>query len=179
MTAEEAVKAGLIKAKGAVVEGIAKRAGDEGFDMGAFDSCRAIEDQYRIPQGYVMTDSTRRELVGLSEDATDEETQERCVIFAKVVARMEQLAHHDRHVFVCQGAEFTTDKSGSYVLMADPNGEGAIEVRKGVKSLIPIEQFYHTLINKWQVYNLGDGCIVIGMSKDGVFTFSGGVSLDN
>ncbi len=177
MSAEQALMSEINKAKEAMAHEIAERAGSEGFQVGDFDNCSQIEDQYRIPQGYVFTEFSRRELVGLSKNATDEEVQERCVIFAKVVARMEQLAHHDRHVFVCQGSEFKTDEAGRYRLIADPAGKGVIEIKGGTKKLTPIKRYNHILLGAWQIYNLGDGCLVIGMSKSGVFSFSGGVAL--
>jgi hypothetical protein len=178
-SAEDLVMKNVASAQQAVADQISARANTEGFQLGDFDQCSAIEDQYKIAQGYVFTEFSRRELVGLKKTATDEEVQERCVIFAKVVARMEQLAHHDRHVFVCQGAEFTTDNSGKYKLIADPKGTGVLEVKNGVKTLLPIKQYRHILVGSWQVFNLGDGCVVIGMSKTGTFTFSGSVELSN
>ncbi len=177
MSAEQALMGEISKAKDAMKSEIVERAGSEGFKVGEYDKCAQIEDQYRIPQGYVFTEFSRRELVGLKTTATDEEVQERCVIFAKVVARMEQLAHHDRHVFVCQGEEFTTDDSGRYKLVADPAGKGVVEIKGSAKELLPIKRYSHILVGAWQVYNLGDGCLVIGMSKSGTFSFSGGVAL--
>ncbi len=179
MSAEEAMANEFKKAQEALRAKIVERANEEGFQVDSFDACDAIEDQYRLPSGYVFTDFTRRQLVGLKPTATEEQVRERCVIFAKVVARMQKLAHHDRYVFVCEGAEFKTDEAGKYRLIADENGKGVIEVKAGLRKLVPIRRHSHILIGTWQVYNLGDGCVVIGMSKSGTFSFSGSVSIDN
>ncbi len=176
-TVEGMVAAQAGKASDAVRAQLADRAKKEGFKVDEVDSCTQIEDQYRIPQGYVFTEFSRRQLVGLPKSASDVQVQERCVIFAKVVRRMERLAHHDRHVFVCQAAEFSADDSGRYMLKADPKGRGLIEIKNGKKSLIEMKPHTNQLVGTWQVYSLGDGCLVIGMSKSGAFTMSGGVKL--
>ncbi len=176
-TAESMVADQVKKAQQAVKNKIVERAKQENFQVDEFEACTQIEDQYRLPVGYVYTDLTQRQLLGLPATATEEQMRERCVIFAKVVTQMEQLAHHDRHVFVCQGAEFATDESGQFVMLADPKGRGVILQSGQQKKLQPIPRGSHTLIRSWQVYNLGDGCLVIGMSKSGVFSMSGTVKI--
>lgn len=176
-TAEGMVVEGVVSAKEAIQKKLKERAEREGFKLAEVEGCVQIEDQYRVPLGFVFTEFSRRQLLGLPKTATDEQVQERCVLFAKVVERMEKLAHHDRHVFVCEGAQFTTDEGGRYMLIPDPKGRGVIEVLGGAKNLIKMEPHSHTLIKQWHVYNIGDGCIVVGMSKVGVFNFSGGVKL--
>lgn len=176
-TAESMVAAQVKKAQEAVKNKIVERAQKENFAVDSFESCTQIEDQYRLPVGYVYTEFTQKQLLGLPADATDDQMRERCVVFAKVVNEMEKLAHHDRHVFVCQGAEFATDESGQYVMIPDPQGRGIIQQINGQQKLTPIARGAHTLIRNWQVYNLGDGCVVIGMSKSGVFSMSGAVKL--
>jgi len=153
------------------------RASKEDFDVDNVEGCAQIKDQYRVPQGYEFGDFSLSQLVGLPKTATDEQIQERCIIFAKVVERMEKLAHHDHHVFVCESGQFTTDEVGRYMMIPDPQGRGVIESVNGVKSLIKIARGAHTLLHQWQVFNLGDGCIVVGMSKVGMFNFSGAMKL--
>ncbi len=155
----------------------AKRAAREGFMVSDFDACAQIKEQYRIPAGIVYTEFTQRQLVGLSKFASDEQVAERCVQFAKAVARMETQAHHARHVYVCQKAQFNADKSGRFFLTSDPDGKGVIEHLGGGQRLYPIPKDQSILLRGWQVYNQGDGCIIIGMSKSGTFTFRGGVTI--
>tara|TARA_B100000579_G_C22757478_1_gene817175 strand:- start:110 stop:787 length:678 start_codon:yes stop_codon:yes gene_type:complete len=143
------------------------RSKDEGFEISQVEICKLMKDEYQGDLG----DFTTPKIIGLTRRATDEEIQERCVVFAKVVQRMEDLAHHDRHVFMCPGAQFTLDEVGTYILSPDPKGRGAIEFINGKKNLIRIVPHSHTLLKQWQLYNMGDGCIVIGISSPGVFTF--------
>lgn len=155
----------------------AKRAAKEGFKVQDFDACAQIKEQYRIPAGVVYTEFTQRQLVGLSKFASDEQVTERCIQFAKAVAYMERLSHHARHVYVCRKAQFNADKSGRYFLTADPDGKGVIENLGKISTLQPIPKGQSILLRGWQVYNQGDGCIIIGMSKSGTFTFRGGVTI--
>ncbi len=176
-TAEGMIVKQVSKAQEAIRKGLVERANKEGFNVDNVEGCAQIKDQYRVPLGYVFGDFSLSQLVGLPKTATDEQVQERCIVFAKVVERMEKLAHHDRHVFVCVGGQFTTDEAGRYMMIPDPQGRGVIESVNGVKSLVKIARGAHILLRQWQVFNLGDGCIVVGMSKVGVFNFSGAVKL--
>lgn len=176
-TAEGMIVDQVKNAKKAVVSRLIARAEKENFNLEDVEECVQIKDQYRLPLGYVYTDFSLRQLVGLPKSATDQQVQERCIIFAKAVERMEKMSHQDRHSFVCQGGQFTTDEAGRYILVPDPQGRGVIEIINGVKTLIEIPKFSHILLRQWQVLNLGDGCVVVGMSKVGVFSFSGAVTL--
>ena len=155
----------------------AKRAAMEGFKVQDFDACAQIKEQYRIPAGIVYTEFTQRQLVGLSKFASDEQVTERCIQFAKAVAKMETMSHHARHVYVCQKAQFNADKSGRYFLTADTEGKGVIENLGSTAKLHPIPAGESILLRGWQIYNQGDGCIIVGMSKAGTFTFRGGVPI--
>jgi len=176
-TAEGMVANQVVSAKDALKNKLMERANKEGFDVDNVFGCAQIEDQYRVPLGFVYTDFTTRQLVGLPKSATDAQVHERCIVFAKVVERMEEMSHHDRHVFVCEGAQFTTDEAGRYMLISDPKGRGVIEVIGGKKNLINMAPHSQALVKQWQVYNIGDGCVVVGMSKAGIFNFTGGVKL--
>jgi len=155
----------------------AKRAAREGFKVQDYDVCAQIKEQYRIPAGIVYTEFTQRQLVGLPKFASDEQVTDRCIQFAKAVAKMETMSHHARHVYVCQKAQFNADKSGRYFLTADPEGKGVIETLGGAAKLHAIPSGQSILLRGWQIYNQGDGCIIVGMSKSGTFTFRGGVSI--
>lgn len=176
-TAEGMIAAQVKSAQESIKKSLKARATKEGFDVQQVEGCSQIQDQYRVPLGYVFTEFSLNQLLGLPRMATDKQVQERCIIFAKVVKRMEKLAHHDRHVFVCPGGQFTTDETGRYLLEPDPKGRGVVEIINGAKNFIEIARHAHILLRQWQVYNLGDGCVVIGMSKVGVFNFSGAVKL--
>ena len=156
---------------------LARRAAKEGFKIQDFDACAQIKEQYRIPAGIVYTEFTQRQLVGLSKFASDEQVTERCIQFAKAVAKMETMSHHARHVYVCQKAQFNADKSGRYFLTADAEGKGVVENFGGRATLHPIQAGESILLRGWQIYNQGDGCVIVGMSKSGTFSFRGGVTI--
>ncbi|MEQ9555595.1 MAG: hypothetical protein RIG67_07480 [Rhodospirillales bacterium] len=155
----------------------ARRAAKEGFKVQDFDACAQIKEQYRIPAGIVYTEFTQRQLVGLSKFASNEQVTERCIQFAKAVAEMEKMSHHARHVYVCQKAQFNADKSGRYFLTADAEGKGVVENLSGRGTLHPIPVGESILLRGWQIYNQGDGCVIVGMSKSGTFSFRGGVTI--
>lgn len=155
----------------------ANRAAKEGFKVQDFDACAKIREQYKIPAGVVYTEFTQRQLVGLSKFASDEQVKERCVQFAKAVAKMQQMSNHTRHVYICQTAQFAVDKAGNYFLTADPQGRGVVENFGSNAKLTPIDKDQSILMRGWQIYNQGDGCLIIGMSKTGIFTFSGGMKM--
>jgi hypothetical protein len=177
MSASELIASRVVKAREAMRDKMSERAIQEGFSLAKVDSCSGIEDQYLIPQGVVYTEFTTKQLLGLPKTATGSQIRERCILFAKIVARMEKLAHHDRHVFVCEGMYFAPDTSGNFLLYADKKRRGVVESFHGKKKLIPIPRGSHKLVHQWQVFNVGDGCIVIGLSKDGIFSMSGTVKL--
>ncbi len=155
----------------------AKRAAKEGFKVKDVDACQKIREQYRIPAGIIYTEFTQRQLVGLSKFASDEQVTERCIQFAKAVTEMQKMSRHLRHVYVCQSAQFNVDKAGRHFLTADPRGRGVVENRGKRNKLHPIGKGRSILMSGWQIYNQGDGCIIIGISKTGIFTFSGGVQM--
>lgn len=171
---EKAAKSMFEKAQASLAEQISKRASKEGFRTDDFNECENLSAHFKTGFGYDLSDSKRRQLLGLSTDATEEEERERCVVFAKVVAKMERLAHHDRHLFVCQGAEFSAE-NGAYKLRPDANGRGVIEIDTGKEKLIPIQKYSSLLLEVWQIFNLGDGCLVVGMSKSVGIQYSGKV----
>ena len=99
---------------------------------------------------------------------------ERCIYYAKAVASMEKMAHHGRHAFVCGASLLDVGNDGRYYLKPDPQGRGAIQNLdpRGDK-LVEIPLGTSTVISIWQVYNVGDGCIIVGLSKASAFRMSG------
>ncbi len=161
-----------------VTSKLVDRAVREGFSMEDFDECKKMESHFKTALSYDFDEKSRRKMLGLSADASDENIQERCVVFAKIVSNMEKLTHHDRHVFVCQGASFNADND-VYKLIPDAEGKGAIEIDTGAKTFIPIKPHRFILKEIWQVYNVGDGCLVIGMSRQNNFSYTGIVKFDD
>ena len=148
----------------------------EGFSIADYDKCQEMESHFKTALNFDFNDDARRRLIGLPTDASDDDMQERCVVFAKVVAKMEKLTHHDRHVFVCQGANFSADND-AYKLFPDADGQGVVEIDTGVETFIPIKPHRFILKEIWQVYNVGDGCLVVGMSRKGNFSYTGTVKV--
>lgn len=171
---ELAVKAKKLAKKAAA---LADRAIREGFAVEKVGSCHKVTDQYITPQGWILTDAKLHQLVGLPARATKQQMEERCIAFAKAVAEMEKLSHHTRHVFVCPGAYFEVAGSQKYRIVPDPNGRGIVQnITNNRDRLQAIKPGKSVLINQWQVYNIGDGCIIVGLSKAGTFRFSGRAS---
>ena len=169
--AEKATAELLEQARVAAIA-IAERAAAEGFLVDDFDECGKLGDHFKTGVGIDLSQKARRRLLGLSTKASADQELERCVVFAKVVSAMERLAHHDRHTFVCQGAEIVSE-DGAYKIRPEENGRGVIELDVGAKRFIPIPKYKHILIEGWQLFNMGDGCLVAGMSRVNNFSYSG------
>ncbi|OHC76480.1 MAG: hypothetical protein A3G18_12935 [Rhodospirillales bacterium RIFCSPLOWO2_12_FULL_58_28] len=155
---------------------MAEKAIKEGFAVKDVDACQKMIDEYTTPKGWTYTDATLYELVGLPKTTSREKMEERCIFYAKTVVEMEKLSHHTRHVFVCGESRFEAGKSGHHYITADPGGRGAIEHVGAKETLVPIpvgKSKVHTL---WQFYNVGDGCIIVGLSKSEAFSMSGHVT---
>ncbi|MBT4888134.1 MAG: hypothetical protein HON65_01085 [Rhodospirillales bacterium] len=175
--AQASIAKSVEKAKSALKDKLEERARLEGFRIEEVDNCTDIESQYQLPVAGTSTNLTLKQLLGLPAAASFAQVSARCVVFAKAVQRMERLSHHDRHVFVCQNASFSNDESGRFAIFADKKGRGIIESFSGTKKLIEIPRGSHSLVRQWQIFNLGDGCVIIGLSKDGIFSMSGSVNL--
>ena len=157
------------------VKDLASRAIKEGFRTKNVDACQNMIDAYTTPAGWHYTDQALHTLVGLPATVTKEVLDERCIDFAKAVAEMQKMSHHTRHVFVCGESAFE-EESGKYHIKADPGGRGAIQNMSTSKDeLIEIPRGQSTVFRLWQLYNFDDECIIVGLSKSGVFTMSGKV----
>lgn len=149
---------------------LADRALKEGFSVKDFDACQSIVSQYRSPLGTVLRNINIRELVNLPKTATKEDIQERCVEFAKVVSDMEELSHHNLHMMVCAGSFFRVSEVDGRTIAPDPKGRGVLQtITETLPEALPIRPGRSKILNQWQVHNMGDGCIVIGDSKRGIF----------
>lgn len=154
-----------------------QKAADLGFRVEDYNACQNVIDEYTTPKGWNYSDADINELVGLPKSATKEHVDERCVTFAKAVRKMEKFAHHTSHIPVCGGAVLQANKRGTQRIMADPEGRGALEnINTGKNQLIPIKPGKSTVFKLWQIHNMGDGCIIIGMSKSGMFRMSGHIA---
>jgi hypothetical protein len=160
------------------LDALKKRAKIEGFKLDDYNVCDKVADAYQGLQGDQLEDSEINTLVGIDKKSSKEQREERCVTYAKSVYKMEKTAHHTQHMIVCQGAEFKLGSSGGadYWIRPDPNGRGALQnFNPREKELVRIRKGGTTILHQWHVYNMGDGCIVIGLSKSGIFRMSGSV----
>jgi len=158
------------------LKGLASRAIKEGFQVESVNVCQNMIDNYTTPKGWNYTDEALHTLVGLSASASTEDLGERCVDYAKAVAEMQKMSRHTRHVFVCGESVFDAESGNKYYIKADPSGKGAIEnLSSGKNKLIEIPRGESTVFRMWQLYNFDDHCIIIGLSKTGMFRMSGKV----
>lgn len=162
----------------AQLETLKKRAKIEGFKLEDYNACDKVADAYQGLRGDKLEDSDINLLVGINKNASDDERKERCITYAKSVTKMEKTSHHTQHMIVCQGAEFKLGSSGgaNYSIKADPEGRGALQnFNPRQDELVRIRKDGTTILHQWHVYNMGDGCIIIGLSKAGIFEMSGSV----
>jgi len=144
------------------------------------DRCRNMIQEYTTPKGWFYADADIYELVGLPRTSTQAQLNDRCVYYAKAVAGMERLAHHIRHAYVCRDSMLDVSGNGRYYIKADPQGRGAIRNLDATgDTLVDIPKGSTTVINAWQVYNVGDGCIIVGLSKNSAFRMSGTIVRGN
>ena len=159
---------------------LADRAMREGFKTEDVMDCRNMFDEYTTPKGWFYSDAEMFQLVGLSKEATVEQMNERCVFFAKVVAEMQQMSLHDRHVFVCGDSIFDVGNRGKFYLKADPQGRGALrklDLNRG-EELVHIPKGQTAVLQNCSSTTWGDGCLILGLSKTGVFRMSGHVDYE-
>ena len=158
------------------IKDLATRAIKEGFRTKDVDVCENMVDAYTTPRGWHYTDEALHTLVGLPATATKEALGERCIDFAKAVAEMQKMSRHLRHVIVCKESIFEADSTVHYYIKSDPGGRGAIEnMSSGKEQLIEIPRGESTVFKMWQLHNFDDNCIIVGLSRTGVFRMSGKV----
>ena len=148
--------------------------GEEEYRSEEVDRCKNMIQEYTTPKGWYYADADIYELVGLSRESTRQQLNDRCVYYAKAVARMERMAHHIRHAFVCRDSMLDVSGNGRYYIKADPHGRGAIRnLDHSGENVVDVPKGTTTVIGSWQVYNVGDGCIIVGLSKNSAFRMSG------
>ena len=158
---------------------LAERALKEGFRAEEVDKCRNMMKEYTTPKGWFYSDADIYELVGLPRNATQQHLNERCVYYAKAVAGMEKMAHHTRHAFVCGASLLDVGGGGRYYIKPEPSGRGAFHsLDQHGEKLMEIPKEASMILNNWQVYNVGDGCIIVGLSKASTFRMSGKILRD-
>lgn len=161
------------------IANLAERALKEGFQAEEVDKCQNMMKEYTTPKGWFYSDADIYQLVGLPRSASQQQMNERCIYYAKAVANMEKLAHHGRHAFVCGTSLLDVGNDGRYYLKPDPQGRGAIQnLDPHGDRLVEIPPGTSTIISFWQIYNVGDGCIIIGLSKASAFRMSGKILRD-
>ncbi len=163
------------------VTNLAERALREGFATEQVNHCRRMAEAYTTPKGWHYSDAKLYQLVGLSPDATVEQMNERCIYFAKAVAQMQKMSHRIRHAFVCGDSILDIGNKGRFYFKADPQGRGVLrrfDPRQGER-LVAIPKGESTVVLHWQIYNVGDGCVIAGLSKVGVFRMAGKVDYAN
>jgi hypothetical protein len=172
-------KASMKKMEASVKKGIsemAERAMKEGFKAEDVDKCKKMVEEYTTPKGWFYSDAALYQLVGLSKKATQAQMNERCVYYAKAVAKMEKQSHHTRHVFVCGKSNLDVGGDGRFYIKPDPQRRGALQnFDPNNSKLINIPHGESTVLLNWQIHNVGDGCIIVGLSKAGTFRMSGTV----
>lgn len=174
----EELAAVLAKALAGEADALAKRANREGFKVEEVRNCPNVVSQYQTPEGWVRTDRKVNMLIGIPASSSHDAMEERCIYFDKVVAAMERVSHHDRHVFVCGKSTFEVTGGGTFKIRPDPEGRGVIHNLEGkTNDLLLIQPGQTTVLTQWLLFNVGDGCIIVGMSQiAGTFEMSGRVA---
>jgi len=157
---------------------LAERAIREGFKPEEVKNCRNVVTQYQTPDGWEQTDRKVNMLIGIRASSSHQDMEERCIYFAKVVAAMERVSHHERHVFVCGESTFNVSGAAKLEIRPDPKGRGVIHNMEGKRDdLLLIKPGRSTVLQHWQLFNVGDGCMVVGMSRSaGTLKMSGSVA---
>ena len=83
---------------------------------------------------------------------------------------MQKLSRHNIHVMVCPGSFFQVGEDDDRTVVPDEKGRGVLQsIAESLPKAMPIRPGRSKIINTWPVYNMGDGCIIIGDSKKGLF----------
>ena len=178
MEAMEKALAKKAKALAGEAAALAERALREGFKPEEVQNCLNVVSQYQTPKDWKQTDRKVNLLIGIRASSSHDAMEERCIYFAKVDAAMERVSHHERHVFVCGESTFNVSGAASLKVRPDPRGRGVIHNLGGKPGeLLTIKPGLSTVLHHWQLFNAGDGCIVVGMSRTaGTLKMSGRVA---
>ncbi len=159
-------KAGMTELETALKQeaiSLAERAISERFKAVDYKNCENMVADYGG-----SSDITLPELLGIPRHATKEDIIKRCVLFAKAVGVMKKTAHHKKYVFVCGGSMLDIANEGAFHIKPDRQGRGAFQtVDANNANFLKIRPGNFQIVKWWQIYNLGDGCIIVGYSKSG------------
>lgn len=151
-----------------------KKLAEKKVKLEYYDACENMIKEYTTPKGWNYSNAALNELLGLKKSATEQELTDRCIYYAKTVIEMEKMSHHLRHVFVCKDSFFYLGEDSKQYIKADPNGQGALaSFVEGKEEMIPIPAGESSIFKFWQIHNVGDGCIIVGLSKSGTFRMAG------
>ncbi len=149
----------------------------EGFNPDDFTKCQHIVDEYTTTKGAFYAKETVHQLLGLPANATQAQFNERCIYFAKTVKGMRKISLHIRHVFVCGESVLNITGPGGFFIKPDPSGRGALQnIKSSGGELLKIGKGISSVLESWHLFNVGDGCLIVGLSKAGVFRMSASVS---
>lgn len=134
-------------------------------------SCKAMPDAYILDNPEAANPIALRPSIGLTADASNKDIGERCVAFAKTVAKMRTMSEQRHHAYLCPGTRFSIGKGFGFE--PDPAGGGVLltaDDPNAEKIRVPLSPGAQTIYKQWQFYNVGDGCYVMGYSTRRVRT---------
>lgn len=129
-------------------------------------ACKAMPDNYILDTPEAANPIELRPSIGLAPDASSKDINERCVAFAKTVAKMRTMSEQRHHAYLCPGTRFSIGKGFGFE--PDPAGGGILltaDDPAAEKIRVPLSPGSQTIYKQWQFYNLGDGCYVMGYSS--------------
>lgn len=127
--------------------------------------CEVIGAEYLTQNGEPLKKADVPRLLNLPDDAEPEAVRQRCIDFSKAAAKMERLSHHTHHIMVCGGSHFEAEDNSKYTIRPDPKGRGVTQtVTAALPKNLLIGRGRSVIIDEWQVHNMGDGCVIIGVT---------------
>lgn len=137
------------------------------YDKQDVERCKDMPSMYKLDTPDAPAPIDLLPAIGLDGDADRKAVNERCVAFAKTVAKMQTVSSHRHYAYLCPGVRFGLGKGfgftpmpgdkGVMIASTDPNAE---------KIEIPIAPGRMEIYQQWQFYNMGDGCYVVGYSTN-------------
>lgn len=135
------------------------------YDKKYVSACNVMPDMYVLDSPDSPAPIELRPSIGLEPGADPKAIENRCIAFAKTVAKMQTVSNHRHYAYLCPGTRYVLGNDFGFVPM--PNGKGVM-VWSGAKNAetipIPIEPGRQAFYSQWQFYNVGDGCYVVGYS---------------
>lgn len=139
-------------------------------DAARVQECLAMGKRYG---GATGTDfAALQTLIGIPADAGRNDIEARCLSFSKVVTRMDSMAPRPLHSFLCRGTRYQIDQRFAFIPLADRSGVKMISLEKtqrGTERMdvktYPVPPDRISMAARWQFYNYGDGCLVVGHTE--------------